>query len=125
MALLSRLLESLSRPASEIRAENIRAWVATLKDVTPIAEVEPRKRFRVAGVIENIRIDPREGTGSIEATIDDGSGRMVARWLGRSSLHGVQLGTGLVMEGIAGSGEHDECVILNPEYELVPGPEHG
>jgi hypothetical protein len=125
MALLSRLLERLSRPAGDIRAESLRAWVATLREITPIAQVEPRKRYRVAGVIENIRIDPREGTGSIEATIVDGSGRMVARWLGRSSLRGIKLGTGLIMEGIAGRSEHDECVILNPEYELVPGPEHG
>jgi len=125
MALLSRVLEKLSRPAGEIRAENLRAWAGTLPEVTPIAKAEARKQNRVAGVVQNIRIDPREGSGTIEATINDGTGQMVARWLGRSSLKGIRLGTGLVIEGIAGHGDGDELVILNPHYELVPGPEHG
>jgi len=125
MALLGRLLERLSRPAVHIRAENLRAWTGTLPGVIPIATAEARRHNRVAGVIQNIRIDPGEGTGTIEATIDDGTGQMVARWLGRSSLKGIRLGTGLIMEGIAGRGEGDELVILNPHYELVPGPERG
>jgi hypothetical protein len=74
-------------------------------------------------VVQNIRIDPSEGTGTIEATINDGTGQMVARWLGRSSLKGIRLGTGLIMEGLPGRGERDELVILNPHYELVRGPE--
>jgi hypothetical protein len=98
--------------------------VETLPGVTPIVTNEARTRCRVAGVVQNIRIDPREGTGLIEVTINDGSGQMVARWLGRSSLQGIRLGTGIIIEGIAGRGE-DELMILNPEYELVPGPEQG
>jgi hypothetical protein len=125
MALLSRVLERLSRPAAEIRAENLRAWAGTIPGVTPIATAEARKHNRVVGVVQNIRIDPREGTGTIEVTINDGTGPMVARWLGRSSLKGIRLGTGLIIEGIAGFGEGDELVILNPHYEIVPGPERG
>jgi hypothetical protein len=125
MALLSRLFESLSRSPEDLRADNLRSWSATLPNVTPIAAMTARGRCRVAGVVQNIRIDPREGTGLIEATINDGTGQMVARWLGRSSLHGITLGTGLIMQGMAGRGEHDEFVILNPEYELIPGPGHG
>jgi hypothetical protein len=49
---------------------------------------------------------------------------MVAKWLGRSSMSGIQLGEGLIMEGTPGVGEHGELVILNPEYELCSGPEH-
>jgi hypothetical protein len=123
MALWSRVLERLSRPAGEVRAENLRAWTLTLPGVIPISAVEPRRHNRVAGVVQNIRIDPSEGTGTIEATINDGSGQMVARWLGRSSLKGIRLGTGLIMERLPGRGGRDELVILNPHYELVPGPE--
>lgn len=88
--------------------------------------MKPRERVKVAGVIQNIRIDPREGTGSIEATFIDGTGEMVAKWLGRQSLAGISLGAGLVIEGMIGStGSDGECVILNPEYDLIPSPEHG
>ncbi len=72
-----------------------------------------------------MRIDPREGSGSVEATIFDGSGTMVLRWLGRRSLAGIGLGTGLIVEGMVGTNADGEFVMLNPEYELVPAPEHG
>lgn len=126
MASLNELLGTLARPPEEVRAENLRAWVSTLEDVTPIANVEVRKRCKVAGVVQNIRIDPREGHGSIDATIIDGTGQMVVRWLGRSSLSGIRLGVGLIVEGTTGAGARaGELVVLNPEYVLVPGPEHG
>ena len=125
MALLSRFIEKLARPPEDIRAENLRKWASTVEGTTPIAELNPRERARVAGVIQNIRIDPRTGSGSIEATIIDGTGQMVAKWLGRSSLSGITLGMGLVVEGIIGAGSDGECTVLNPEYRLFPGPEHG
>jgi hypothetical protein len=125
MALLSRLMERLARPAEETRTENLKVWAQTLEGTGRVAEAEPRKRCRVGGVITNIRIDPRQGGGSIEATIADGTGRIVARWLGRSSMKGIRLGAGLILEGTASLPEDGEMMMLNPEYELVPGPEHG
>ena len=125
VATITRLIERLARPPEEVRSENLRRWASTIAGATPISQVEPRTRCKVAGVVQNIRIDPREGTGSIEATIIDGSGQMIAKWLGRPSLAGITLGMGIVAEGTAGKGEGDELVILNPDYRLVPDPEHG
>jgi hypothetical protein len=125
MASLSKRLGQLTRPPDDIRADNLKAWRSTIPGVKPIATVENRGGCKVAGVVQNIRIDPREGSGSIEATIIDGSGRLVAKWLGRSSLAGIRLGTGLILQGVAGTMRDGEFVILNPEYSLVPGPEHG
>lgn len=123
--LLSRIIHKLARPPEEIRAENLRKWAASVEGTTPIAGLEPRVRCRVAGVVQNIRIDPRTGSGSIEATIIDGTGQMVVKWLGRSSLSGITLGMGLIAEGIVGVAPDGEFTILNPEYRLFPGPEHG
>ena len=125
MTPLRDFFEKLARPPEEIRAENLRAWAATVPGTTPIARVRPRERTKAAGVIQNIRIDPREGSGAIEATIIDGSGEMIAKWLGRHSMSGIQLGMGLIVEGVAGIGTDGTPMILNPEYTLVPGPEHG
>ena len=125
MASLAELIDKLARPPEDIRADNLRHWVSTVPDVVPIADLVPRSRSRVAGVVQNIRIDPRAGSGSIEATIIDGSGSMVVKWLGRNSLSGIQLGVGLVVEGAIGSSPTGELSVLNPEYELVVGPEHG
>jgi hypothetical protein len=122
---LRDFLEKLARPPEEIRAENLRAWALTVPGSTAIANVQSRQRAKVAGVIQNIRIDPREGSGSIEATIIDGSGELIAKWLGRQSMSGIQLGMGLVVEGVIGTSSDQIPMILNPEYTLVPGPEHG
>ena len=125
MASLSGLFESLSKAPEQVRDENLRKWTRSIEGTSPISEVEPRSRFKTAGVIQNLRIDPGRGGGSVDATIIDGTGQMVVRWLGRSRLSGIRLGMGLIVEGIAAAGEGDECVILNPEYQLVSGPEHG
>jgi RecG-like helicase len=124
MALLGRLIDRLSRPVEDLRAENCRQWVESIPNTSRIKSVQPRERCRVAGVIQNIRIDPRQGSGSIEATISDGTGQMVAKWLGRSTLSGIKPGAGLVMEGTVGVDAEGDLVVLNPDYELVEGPEH-
>ena len=124
MGLLNGIFENLARSPEEIRAENLRHWVDTVPDVTRLEHVEPRKRHKVAGVIQNIRIDPREGRDSIEATITDGTGTMVAKWLGRPTMSGITLGAGLVMEGVIGEQEGD-LIMLNPDYDLLTSPEHG
>lgn len=117
-------LAHLTQTPEEARAENLRVWAATIPDRVPIDTVEPRARCKVAGVIQNIRIDPREGSGSIEATIIDGTGQLVARWLGRKELAGIRLGTGVVVEGVVGKTSEGEGLILNPEYSLIPSPEN-
>jgi hypothetical protein len=120
-----KFLGRLARSPDEVRADDLREWATSIPGAIPITDVVARTKCRVAGVIMNIRIDPREGRDAIEATISDGTGRMVARWVGRSSLEGIRLGGGLIIEGTAGLGEHNECVLLNPEYRLVTDPEHG
>jgi hypothetical protein len=123
VALLDRFVHGLTASPDEIRAENLRRWARSVAGTTPISDIRARERTKVAGVIQNVRIDPRSG-GSIEATITDGTGRHVARWLGRSELAGIRLGAGLVMEGVVGE-QDGELMMLNPEYQLVPSPEHG
>ncbi len=116
---------SLTQTPEEARNENLKVWASTIQGVVKIADVKIRERQKVAGVITNIRIDPREGSGSIEATFVDGTGQMLAKWLGRQALQGITLGMGLIIEGTIGAGTTDEPIVLNPEYVLVPGPEHG
>lgn len=125
VSFVSGLINRLARDPSDIRAENLRNWIDSLPAVTPLSEVSPRQRHKVAGVIHNIRIDPREGRDSIEATITDGSGSMVAKWLGRSSMSGITLGAGLIMEGVVGAQDGGDLVMLNPDYDLLSSPEHG
>ena len=122
---MSQLLGRLTKTSEELRAETCRGWASSVPGTTRIRDVETRHHHKVAGVVQNIRIDPREGSGSIEVTISDGTGYLVAKWLGRQTLSGIGLGTGLVVTGIAGRLPDGELMILNPEYELVSHPEQG
>ncbi len=125
MPLFRGFLTKLTRPPEELRAEHLKAWMSKLPEVTPIGDLQARRRFRAAGVIRNIRIDPREGSGSIEASITDGTGEMVAKWLGRSTMSGIRLGAGLIVEGTIGVADNGVPLVLNPEYELTAGPSRG
>jgi len=124
VGILTGYVDRLARDPQDIRAENLRHWVQTIPGATPLSEISARQRYKVAGVINNIRIDPRAGRDSIEATITDGSGCIIAKWLGRSTMSGITLGAGLIMEGIVGSQE-GELLMLNPDYDLLTSPEHG
>jgi hypothetical protein len=53
VAFFKNAVERLARPPEEIRAENLRRWAATVTGVTAIAAIEPRRRCRAAGVIQN------------------------------------------------------------------------
>lgn len=122
---LGNLVRRLARPPEVLRAEGLRRWAEGIDGVTPIAQAQPRERCKVAGVIQNLRIDPRPGRNFIEATIIDGSDKeLIVRLTGRTTLAGWRLGAGLIVEGTV--AERDgTLMMLNPEWDLVPGPEHG
>lgn len=108
-----------------MRTESLQRWGSELETSASLAEAPTREQVTVAGVVQKIRIDPREGSGSIEATLSDGTAELVARWLGRQTLSGISLGAALMVEGIIGTGKDGRPQILNPEYHLIEGPGRG
>src|SRR5215210_7806021 len=90
VAPLNKFLNKLGQTPEELAAENLRLWAATVPDTTSLADAPLRERTKVTGVVQSIRIDPREGSGSIEAVLSDGTGEVIARWLGRQTLSGIR-----------------------------------
>ncbi len=90
--------------------------------VTPIGEAQWRKRVRVAGRVKSVRVQPRAGSSNLECVLADDSGRLLLVFQGRRRIPGIQPGARLVAEGMVGDWAHRQA-ILNPEYELVAGPE--
>lgn len=119
MALKDRF-KRLTTPMSEIDAQRLRAFAASRPDVTPIAEVSPRQDATVAGEIQSVRIVPRAGSPSLEATISDGTGSLVAMWTGRRRIAGVSPGRRLVVTGRGSpTGPGGRLLLFNPRYELL------
>ena len=118
-----RFFKRFAVDADEQRAQQIRAWAETVPDVTPIGDAEPRSVARIAGVVQALRVRPREGVQAIEAIITDGSGTVTAVWLGRRSVPGLSLGSKLILEGRLG-GDRARLHVMNPQFEFAPSEEH-
>jgi len=116
--MLKNFFKRLRQDESERRAETIRAWANSVPGTTAIADVEPRTVARIAGVVEGLRVRPREGVQAIEAVLSDGSGTVTAVWLGRRSLPGLALGARLIVEGRCG-GARAQLQVMNPHYEFA------
>ena len=85
----------------------------------PIGQIQERQRVRVAGRVHALRVQPWAGQPTLECTIVDGTGRVSIVFLGRRQIAGIEPGTRLVVEGVAGE-RGGRLVILNPDYELLP-----
>ena len=103
--------------------EKIRMWSAAREDCLWIDKLESGRNGRVAGVVSRLRLDP--ASRIIEVTISDGSGTLKAQWEIR--LPPAQLraapGRGLILEGMAEIGPKGQLFMLEPEFQVVPGPE--
>ncbi len=89
---------------------------------TPIGEAQWRQRVRVAGRIRSVRVPTGGATANLECTLVDASGAILLVFQGRRRIPGIQQGARLVAQGMVGAWE-GQLAILNPEYELIAGPD--
>ena len=105
---------------AELDRERLRQFCRDVPGVTPIGEAQARQEITVAGEIASLRLVPRAGTPSLEATVNDGSGSIVVVWTGRRNIPGVSPGKRLVLSGRAApQGGAGRLAIFNPRYELL------
>jgi amino acid transporter len=88
----------------------------------PISEAQWRQRVRVAGRVTSVRVQPRGGTSNLECVLIDPSGSLLLVFQGRPRIPGIEPGARLVVEGMVGTWGR-RLAILNPDYELVAGPD--
>ena len=101
------------------RSDDLRRWSRQFTETTPIAEVTPRQHAIVVGVVHKMRILPGR---ALETTVEDGTGRLTAEWVGRSQLPGVGLGTALRLSGTVAVDSDGRRRMRNPEYQSVAEP---
>ena len=115
---LRKFMERLTKPVEEHDREKLQEYCERL-DVTPLDEVEPRKRVKVAGEVQVVRIVPRAGSPSLEVTISDGQGQATAIFFGRRRIAGIAHGRRLILEGVLAEKDRRR-LIHNPTYRLLP-----
>ena len=115
-----KLLHRLTVSDAELDRERLRQFCRDLPGVTAIGDAVAREEITVAGEISSLRIVPRAGTPSLEATVNDGTGSLVVVWTGRRHIPGVSPGKRLVLSGRGtAQGPGGRLMVLNPRYELL------
>ena len=117
---LKNVLHRLTAPMSELDEEKLKEFCAGRSECLSISEAQPRKEVTLVGEITSLRIVPRAGSPSLEATISDGTGALIAVWTGRRRIAGVAPGRRLMINGRgAPIGYRGRLLIYNPRYELL------
>jgi len=88
------------------------------ENVTPIAEIEWRKRANVQGQVTSIKSAPRGASPLLQVEIWDQTGGVTLQFLGRREIAGLEVGSKMRAEGMVGEAE-GSLTILNPSYELL------
>jgi hypothetical protein len=88
------------------------------ENLTPIGNIEWRKRAQVQGRVTSIKAAPRGSAPVLEVEIWDETGGVALQFLGRRDIAGLEVGSQLRAEGMVGESE-GSMVILNPSYELL------
>ncbi len=117
---LKNVLHRLTAPMTELDQEKLREFCAGHAHCSPIGRAKPREEVSLVGEIASLRIVPRAGSPSVEATISDGSGSIVAVWTGRRRIAGVAPGKRVMINGRgAPIGPAGRLLFYNPRYELL------
>jgi hypothetical protein len=92
--------------------------------VTPIGEARWRDRVRIRGHVRSVRVAPERDAPIFECLLDDGTGTVLAVFLGRRELAGITVGTRMEITGTAGVHQN-RLAVLNPSYRLLDGHSNG
>ncbi len=118
MGFLNRIFGRLTESDEARLAEETRSWACTVPGTVPIAEAPLRKPVKVAGVVRRITVLPMEGNESLEAVVSDGTGEMTVVFMGRRALPGLNLGTRVIVAGVAGRQRDGTLRMVNPKFEF-------
>ena len=102
--------------------EQLVSWCVALGGA-PLDDLQLRHPVRIAGEVRSVRIVPRAGAASLEATVQDGRGAVTAVFLGRRKIAGLSPGRRVLLEGVvtkhrSANNLHDR-LMYNPVYQLL------
>ena len=118
---LKNLLRKFTTPVDQLDEQQLREFCSNHPGVEPIGNAQARQPTTVVGEITSVRIVPKaDGSPWLEATVSDGTGKLVALWTGRRRIAGIRAGQRLVLTGRPSpTGPGGRLLIYNPLYELL------
>ena len=105
------------KPVAEV-IKDIEPTSHYAENMTPIGEIQWRKRAHVQGKVTSIKSAPRGSAPYLQVEVWDKSGGVTLQFLGRREIAGLEVGSEIRAEGMVGE-EEGTLTILNPSYELL------
>ena len=118
MGLFKRIAKFFTQSDEERLDDEIREWASHVPGTRRIQGCPSREPVKVAGWVSRMSLRPMNGATTLEAVVSDGTGEVTAAWLGRSSIAGLTLGSGVVLEGVI-APERDGLRMVNPRFEFA------
>ena len=118
MGRVRRSLQRLTESDEARLASEIREWAEKVPGSVRIAEAPVRQHVKIAGVIRGLTVFPMQDNESLEASVSDGTGEVVVRFMGRRAIGGLGLGTRVVVEGVLGE-QRGMLQMMNPRLEFT------
>jgi hypothetical protein len=115
-----RFLDRFTESDEGRLASSVQTWSESIPGTVRIAESPSRTPVKLAGTVKRISLVPGEHHASLEALLTDGTGEVVAVWIGRRSIPGLQLGTRIVVKGVLSKAPSPRRMV-NPSYEFATG----
>lgn len=117
---LRKLVKGLSATVDDLEHERLSSRFQTIElGRAQLGDCPVRCPVRVVGEVTSLRVVPRSGSPSLEATVDDGTGCAVAVFTGRRAIKGLDPGRGVILQGVA-RRERNTLTLVNPAYTLLP-----
>ncbi len=115
---LRRKLHRMTADETQLEAEELQQKVTKVAGAEKMSACRDRDSVCVAGTIRSVTQKSRSGGPSLEAEIYDGTGSVVAVFLGRRRIPGIEVGRSIVVRGRLTTQDHKPTV-FNPRYELM------
>ncbi len=96
--------------------------LAGVKGATPIPDLTPRQRARVAGRVRSLTVQPWGDVPTLQVQLTDGQGRLTVAFLGRRQIAGMIPGSRMVVDGTV-TQRRGQLVMINPDYEFLSSGE--
>ena len=88
MGILRRFLDRLNESDETRLAAEVRGWADSVEGTVRIADAALRQPVRIAGVIRRMTVLPLEGKEALQVLLSDGTGEVVAVFMGRRGIGG-------------------------------------
>jgi hypothetical protein len=115
---LQRALRRFTSSNADLESEDLQRTVRE-EGAVPIKSCEDRQQVQLTGTISCVTISPRGEHPALEVELNDGSGAVTLRWLGRREIPGIDPGRTLKVWGRI-SCRDGRRLLYNPRYELMP-----